>query len=136
MAYDYEFLLHRMDDAMKETPGPNIALLKWIVITLGILIVVFCTIIGVKLYQQLTKETDMSNDGIPHAKTPVVRRTEKLENLNIQLPAGTRVIQMSVDQGRLYLHVGNTDKPSEILVVDVISGQMLGHIKLTLMADQ
>ncbi len=49
---------------------------------------------------------------------------------DLALPAGARLITMSADQGRLYLHVREADQGEAILVVDGTDGRLLGRIRL------
>jgi hypothetical protein len=49
---------------------------------------------------------------------------------DLALPAGARLITMSADRGRLYLHVREADGGEAILVVDGTDGRLLGRIRL------
>ena len=118
---------------MNDTPGPNIALMKWIVIILGILIVAFTTVIGFKIYKEMTKSpVATANNAITSAPSEgrSTDITASFADLEIALPAGGKILQMAGGQERLFLHVGSKAAVTEILVVDVKNGQLVGRIKL------
>ncbi len=116
---------------MSDKPGPNIALLKWIVIVLGILIVVFASVIGVKMYQLMTAGPDVEESKVTMPAISMPKTAASFKDMNIKIPAGAEVLQMVAGPDRLYLHIGNGGEATEVYVVDVSGGTLLGRIKLT-----
>lgn len=128
-----------MDNVMNDTPGPNIALMKWIVIILGILIVVFTAVIGVKMYTILTATDEAGASDVQHAASSgpassvPASSTEMaaFADLDIPLPENSTIVNMTASENRLFIHVQSDARGREILVIDALKGEVTGRIRLT-----
>ena len=104
---------------------PDTKVLKAVVIILGVLIIfAFIALIGGVFYE-LSREPDPEDAAAaqPMTVTPL--------EAPISLPPGASVSHMALDGNRIALHLSysRSDKPDEILVVDLTTGAVIAVLR-------
>lgn len=122
-----------MSDEAPENSGPNLTLLKWIVAILGVLIVLFATVIAVTIYKRVTAtETESAPE---KQATPLARKGSQgplaeFGDIRLPIPDDMDVINLTPAQERLFVTVGTEGAARLILVISLEDGRVLGSINL------
>ncbi|MCP4327797.1 MAG: hypothetical protein GY791_05095 [Alphaproteobacteria bacterium] len=101
--------------------------LKAIVIIMGVLILIGSVVVVVTIFNRLTSGGDGEGE-TPTAAEAVAPRAFGTRDLD--LPAGTRIIDLDEGGGRLYLQALLPGGEKRILVVDPDSGETLGTLRI------
>ncbi len=99
------------------------AMLKGLVVGLGVLIVIALGIIAV------TVTNRMSGGGKP-ASTTGTAPSAALGTVRVALPAGARVLETHVEDGRLVLRLARPDGREEVRLYELTTGRAAGTIEL------
>ena len=91
--------------------------LKALVIVLGVMIVAGIAVIGVTIYH---RATNLVNSPVPGSTEPGFGRVA------LDLPAGSRVVEMTAEGDRLILRLRLADGGWRILILDMATGKRLG----------
>lgn len=104
--------------------------LMGIVIGLGIMIVMVIVMIGYGFYKK-TVDPDWRLLG-EESSTPAASTSQTKNagfgDINLGLPAGCRVMNVSAEGALAYLKIGPDSTCETVIVVDVSKGQILGRI--------
>ncbi len=103
--------------------------LKTLVIVLGVMIVAGIAVIGVTVYH---RATNLVNSPVPPSAKP---STEPgfgpgFGRVALELPAGSRVVEMTAEDDRLILRVDLADGGRQIIILDMATGKRLGTFEL------
>lgn len=115
------------DDETGTEAGPNLALLKWIVIGMGVLIVA-----GV-LFLIYTVSTRVAGGGMAAKEGPAPAATLPpggFGRAEIAVPPGTQVVGAAAGDGLLVLTLRSPGRPDSVLLLDPASGQERGRLVL------
>ncbi len=88
--------------------------LKALVIVLGVMIVAGIAVIGVTIYHRATNPVNRPVPGPGFGK------------MALELPAGSRVVEMVAEDDRLILRLRLADGGRRILILDMATGKRLG----------
>jgi len=122
--------------------------LKALVVIMGVIIVVGIIVVGVTIFNRLSKPATPVVAAAPAASsvptptptptvslpigTPLPQQFDrKFGDVTLSIPAGARVSDFSASGDRLVLRVVMPDQEQRLIVVDLLSGTLLGTIKLT-----
>jgi len=77
----------------------------------------------------LTIVNRMSDKVPPSPAASVVALSPKpFDEIAVALPSGARMISVSVDAGRLYIHYETAGGQPSVMVLDAVSGNALGRL--------
>ena len=77
----------------------------------------------------LTIVNRMSDKVPPSPATSVVALSPKpFDEIAVALPSGARMISVSADAGRLYIHYETAAGQPSVMVLDAVSGNALGRL--------
>ena len=123
-----------MSDKAPENSGPNLTLLKWIVGILGVLIILFATVIAVTIYKRMTAMETKSAPEKQAAMFPKVTggnvTLEEFGDIRLPIPEDMDVISLTPSSERLFVTVGTEGAARLILVISLNDGRILGSINL------
>lgn len=123
-----------MSEKAPEKSGPNLTLLKWIVGILGVLIVLFATVIAVTIYKRMTAMETKSSPEMQDAMLPKVTggrvTLEKFGDIRLPIPDDMDVISLTPSSERLFVTVGTEGAARLILVISLDDGSVLGSFNL------
>ncbi len=99
--------------------------LKTLVIVLGVMIVVAIAVIGVTIYHRATNLVN----------SPVLPSTEPgfgpgFGKVALDLPPGSRIVEMTAEDDRLILRVDLADGGRQIVILDMATGKRIGTFEL------
>ncbi len=103
--------------------------LKALVIVLGVMIVAGIAVIGVTIYH---RATNLVNSPVPGSTEPAVRTGfgpgfgPGFGRVALDLPPGSRVVEMTAEGDRLILRLRLADGGWQILILDMATGKRLG----------
>ena len=100
----------------------NIRFLKWLVIGLSIAILLSGAIVIATMISRST------NDGTNPRATSVRASSASFEAKRLELPKGSRVIELRTDSGRMILRVRQLGGNEQILILDLATGNQIGEI--------
>ncbi|MCH7635775.1 MAG: hypothetical protein IIA36_13975 [Proteobacteria bacterium] len=107
--------------------------LKTLVIVLGVMIVAGIAVIGVTIYH---RATNLVNSPVPGSTEPAVRTGfgpgfgPGFGRVALDLPPGSRVVEMTAEGDRLILRLRLADGGRQILILDMATGKRLGTFEL------
>ncbi len=107
--------------------------LKALVIVLGAMIVAGIAVIGVTIYH---RATNLVNSPVPGSTEPAVRTGfgpgfgPGFGRVALDLPPGSRVVEMTAEGDRLILRLRLADGGRQILILDMATGKRLGTFEL------
>ncbi len=103
--------------------------LKALVIVLGVMIVAGIAVIGMTIYH---RATNLVNSPEPRPAEPAVRTGlgPGVGKMALELPAGSRVVEMTAEGDRLILRLRLADGGRRILILDMATGKRLGTFEL------
>lgn len=107
--------------------------LKALVIVLGVMIVAGIAVIGVTIYH---RATNLVNSPEPRSTEPAVRTGfgpgfgPGFGRVALDLPPGSRVVEMTAEGDRLILRLRLADGGRQILILDMATGKRLGTFEL------
>ncbi len=103
--------------------------LKTLVIVLGVMIVAGIAVIGVTIYH---RATNLVNSPVPASAEPDVRTGlgPGFGRVVLELPPGSRIVEMTAEDGRLILRLRLADGGRQILILDMATGKRLGTFEL------
>ncbi len=103
--------------------------LKTLVIVLGVMIVAGITAIGVTIYH---RATNLVNSPVPASTEPDIRTGlgPGFGRVALDLPPGSRVVEMTAEGDRLILRLRLADGGRQILILDMATGKRLGTFEL------
>ncbi|MCZ6483844.1 MAG: hypothetical protein ACE10M_07480 [Alphaproteobacteria bacterium] len=107
--------------------------LKALVIILGVMIVAGIAVIGVTIYH---RTTNLVNSPVPGSTEPAVRTGfgpgfgPGFGRVALDLPPGSRVVEMTAEGDRLILRLRLADGGWRILILDMATGKRLGTFEL------
>lgn len=107
--------------------------LKALVIVLGVMIVAGIAVIGVTIYH---RATNLVNSPVPGSTEPAVRTGfgpgfgPGFGRVALDLPPGSRVVEMTAEGDRLILRLRLADGGRRILILDMATGKRLGTFEL------
>ena len=107
--------------------------LKALVIILGVMIVAGIAVIGVTIYH---RATNLVNSPVPGSTEPAVRTGfgpgfgPGFGRVALDLPPGSRVVEMTAEGDRLILRLRLADGGRQILILDMATGKRLGTFEL------
>lgn len=107
--------------------------LKALVIVLGVMIVAGIAVIGVTIYH---RATNLVNSPVPGSTEPAVRTGfgpgfgPGFGRVALDLPPGSRVVEMTAEGDRLILRLRLADGGWQILILDMATGKRLGTFEL------
>lgn len=123
----YQYCFRRRHDA--PTMGESMQALKALVIFMGVLIVVGMGIlaygISVKFGQKVEEEAAASATPRAAASMPWPG------DVTVVVPAGARVAETIVAEGRMIVRIALPDGGQRFIVVDLVGGRQLGAVELT-----
>ncbi len=103
--------------------------LKALVIVLGVVIVAGIAVIGVTIYQRAMAPADSPGPG---STEPAVRTGlgPGFGKVALDLPAGSRIVEMMAEDDRLILRLRLADGGRQILILDMATGKRIGTFEL------
>ncbi|MCH7544417.1 MAG: hypothetical protein IIB65_12365 [Proteobacteria bacterium] len=111
--------------------------LKTLVIVLGVVIVAGIAVIGVTIYHRATNPV---NSPVPDSPKPAAKPAPKpatepgfgpgFGRVVLELPPGSRVVEMTAEDDRLILRLRLADGGRQILILDMATGKRLGTFEL------
>ncbi len=104
--------------------------LKVIVIVMGLLIMVGAGVVVVTIINRIggsPEETAAAPAAAPAAPAVIPR---SFTSRDLDLPAGTRIVATTADDGRLYIHVRLAGGAERVLVIDPGTGATLGTLSV------
>lgn len=107
--------------------------LKALVIVLGVMIVAGIAVIGVTIYH---RATNLVNSPVPRPAKPAPEPGFGLGfgpgfgRVALDLPPGSRVVEMTAEGDRLILRLRLADGGRQILILDMATGKRLGTFEL------
>ena len=115
--------------------------LKTLVIVLGVVIVAGIAVIGVTIYHRATNPV---NSPVPDSPKPAAEPAAKpapkpatepgfgpgFGRVVLELPPGSRVVEMTAEDDRLILRLRLADGGRQILILDMATGKRLGTFEL------
>ncbi|MCH8092697.1 MAG: hypothetical protein IID53_16425 [Proteobacteria bacterium] len=115
--------------------------LKTLVIVLGVVIVAGIAVIGVTIYHRATNPV---NSPVPDSPKPAAKPAAKpapkpatepgfgpgFGRVVLELPPGSRVVEMTAEDDRLILRLRLADGGRQILILDMATGKRLGTFEL------
>jgi hypothetical protein len=118
--------------------------LKALVVIMGVIIVAGVAVVGITIFNRLSKPASVPAPVVATAPAPPPAAMtmpigaplpqqfdRKFGDTTLAIPAGARVSDFSASGDRLVLRVVTPDQEQRLVVVDLISGMVLGTIKLT-----
>ncbi len=111
--------------------------LKALIICMGVLIFAGFGVIAVTLYNRATAPEDSggqaesADTAAPDAGAATEGPLPSFGLARLGLPAGSRVIEMSTERGRLLLRVRGPAGAESIHIIDLATGTRLGTIEVT-----
>ncbi len=99
--------------------------LKTLVIVLGVMIVAAIAVIGVTIYH---RATNLVNSPVPPPAKPAPE--PGFGRVALDLPPGSRVVEMTAEGDRLILRLRLADGGRWILILDMATGKRLGTFEL------
>ncbi len=103
--------------------------LKSLVFVLGVMIVAAIAVIGVTIF---LRATNLVNSPVPGSTEPAVRTGfgpgfgPGFGRMALDLPPGSRVVEMTAEGDRLILRLRLADGGGQILILDMATGKRLG----------
>ena len=123
-----------MSEKPSENSGPNLTLLKWIVGVLGVLIILFATVIAVTIYKRMTA---METKSVPETQDTMVPKAaggkatlNEFGDIRLPIPDDMDVISLTPSRERLFVTVGTEGAARLILVISLDDGRVLGSFNL------
>jgi hypothetical protein len=129
--------------------------LKALVVVMGVIIVVGIAVVGVTIFNRLSKPATPAIATAPAAPSPAAappapvsglpigaplgaplgtplpqQFDRKCGDVTLSIPAGARVSDFSASGDRLVLRLVMPDQEQRLIVVDLLTGTLLGTIKL------
>jgi hypothetical protein len=111
--------------------------LKITVIVLGVLIVGAIVAIGIGIYQKSKRASGLpAAEAVRVASAPLVPDgTTQADNwsspeTSLGLPQGSHVVEMTANGDRLILNVRVPGEGEQIVIVDLVKGQVIGNVAL------
>ena len=107
--------------------------LKTLVIVLGVMIVAAIAVIGVTIYH---RAANLVNSPVPGSPSPAARTGfgpgfgPGFGKVALELPAGSRVVEMTAEGDRLILRLRLADGGRQILILDMATGKRIGTLEL------
>ncbi len=103
--------------------------LKTLVIVLGVMIVAGIAVIGVTIYH---RATNLVNSPVPASAESAVWTGPGpgFGPVVLELPPGSRIVEMTAEDGRLILRLRLADGGRQILILDMATGKRLGTFEL------
>jgi hypothetical protein len=115
--------------------------LKALVIVLGVVIVAGIAVVGVTIYH---RATNLVNSPEPDSPKPAAKPAAKpagrtglgpgigrvFGKVALELPAGSRIVEMTAEDDRLILRLRLVDGGRQILILDMATGKRLGTFEL------
>jgi len=99
--------------------------LKALVIVLGVMIVAGIAVVGVTIYHRTTNPV---NSPVPGSAEPGFG--PGFGKVALELPPGSRIVEMTAEDDRLILRVGLADGGRQIIILDMATGKRLGTFEL------
>lgn len=113
---------------------PNIRFLKAIVIVLGILIIISAGVVVVGIFNKLGGQQGQGSTSVSTALPPVpprpVEAPSSFGTRKIELPRGSRVIEVRTEGERMLLRVRNVGGAEQIIVLHLGTGERLGSFEI------
>ena len=122
-----------MSEEPSENSGPNFTLLKWIVGVLGVLIILFATVIAVTIYKRMTAMETKPAPEMPDTMLPKTSGTSPLAefgDIRLPIPDDMDLISLTPSNDRLFVTVGTEGAARLILVISLDDGSVLGSFNL------
>ncbi len=115
--------------------------LKALVIVLGVMIVAGIAVVGVTIYHRTTNPVnspvpDSTEPAAKPATEPTVRTGPGagfgpgFGKVVLDLPPGSRIVEMTAEDARLILRLRLADGGRQILILDMATGKRLGTFEL------
>ncbi len=107
--------------------------LKTLVIVLGVVIVAGIAVIGVTIYHRATNPV---NSPVPDSPKPAAKPATEpgfgpgFGRVVLELPPGSRVVEMTAEDDRLILRLRLADGGRQIIILDMATGKRLGTFEL------
>ncbi len=111
--------------------------LKTLVIVLGVMIVAGIAVVGVTIYHRTTNPV---NSPVPDSTEPAAKPSAEpavrtgpgpgFGRVVLELPPGSRIVEMTAEDGRLILRLRLADGGRQILILDMATGKRLGTFEL------
>lgn len=96
---------------------------------MAIMIVVGLGVLGVTVAKRAGGAGGNATDAVPAAAVPIAPPTAFGE-VSLPLPPRSRILDMTMDQRRLVLHLQLAGRDKALMVVDLENGRSLGLIRL------
>ena len=95
--------------------------LQVLVVVMGVLIIAGLVVIGVTIGNRVTqqREAELAPKGLP-----------SFGDVQLNLPAGSRVVWATVDAGRLVVHSQSAGEAARFEVIDLATGNRLGGVRV------
>ncbi|MCC3305456.1 hypothetical protein [Sneathiella sp. HT1-7] len=122
-----------MSEEPSENSGPNFTLLKWIVGVLGVLIILFATVIAVTIYKRMTAMETKPAPEMPDtmlSKTSGTSPLAEFGDIRLPIPDDMDLISLTPSNDRLFVTVGTEGAARLILVISLDDGSVLGSFNL------
>ena len=115
--------LDQSEDKLNTGDSTGLRVLKILVVVMGVLIVAGVVAIVVTIANR------MSDKAPPSPAVSVVAPPPKpFGEIAVALPSSARVISVSADAGRLYIHYETAGGQPSVMVMDAVSGNALGRL--------
>lgn len=108
---------------------PYLGAVKVAAAVMGIMIVVGIAVLGVTVAKRLGGAGSETREAAGSVVAPVAAPTAFGE-VSLQLPPRARILDMTMDQRRLVLHLQLAGRDKALMVVDLENGRRLGLIRL------
>ena len=118
-----------MSEQSGQSPGPNLALLKWIVGILGVLIVIFTVVLAVTIFSRLTA-TDSDDTSAEMSAGAGGGKHAQIGDIRVPLPEDFDVISLTAANERLFMILGSEGVARVILIISLKNGEILGTLTL------
>jgi hypothetical protein len=109
---------------MSEQAGPNIRVLKRVVIVLGMLIVIsFAVVIW-----GVVRDSEPMMSGETAETMAAVAPRGGFGEVNVAVPSGSRLVEVTADGERGLLRMRLRDGSDKVIIVDLGTGEVLGAL--------
>ena len=113
--------LNQSADKLNSGESTGLRVLKVLVVVMGVLIVAGVITIVVTIVQRMSDKSEQKQS----VAVPVAGG---FDTRSVALPVGARVVSVSADGGRLFIHVEAADGRASVLVLDGASGTTIGTL--------
>jgi flagellar basal body-associated protein FliL len=105
----------------------RVKMIRLLVVSIGIMLLGLITVLGAVVYKinQSAEETDVQTE---NPDVPVTSTAPILENLEVELPNGARVVSSSLSNQNMLLDLRLANGERQFWVVDLQSGKIVSRI--------